>query len=90
MEQKVLAQKVKHFHQVSHTPVARQGNIFKFTNMIHPNKLNASTVPDAGKGLRKYFLRDPNTPEIHITITREEFMTGIKKWEEKTSTSPLG
>lgn len=79
MKQKVLDQKVKHFHQASHTPVARQGDIFKFPNMIHPNELNTSTVPDTGKGLRKYFLRDPNTPKIHTTITQEEFMTGIKQ-----------
>ena len=88
MEQTILEQKTKHFHQALHTPVAQQGNIFKVPHIIHPRDINKSTVPDTSEGLRKFFLWDPNTPEIQTDITREEFTMGIKNEKKKQAHHP--
>lgn len=85
-----MNQTIKHFSQATSTPLPLEGSIVHFPRTIHPWGLMKTPVPDTTNGLKKYFLRELNTPEISTAITPEDFQPGINKWKEKTSTSLLG
>ena len=88
LENKLLEQKIKHFSQATRTTNgATMSKLFQCPRETHPKHLK-TLIPDTPHGLLKYFDRDPNTKEINLKISPEELRTGIKKWKEKTSTSP--
>ena len=90
LEDVVLRHQLHHFGQPNSTPLVKEGTIYDFPSRQHPNALTTSGVPDTSQGLKKYFLRSINTPEISTELDIQTFSHGIRKWKEATSTSPSG
>lgn len=89
METRINKQQSKHFSKANSTPVAQyfqhhpEGTTELFQNF------SQSKILDTTKGLKEWFNRT-TSEEISISITPRDFQQGIKKWRERTSTSPSG
>ena len=90
METKILDQNITHFGQASDTPAAMEGSIYQIPLDTPPNQFHTLLPPDTTQGLKAHFLRLSSTPNIDTRITPAQFISGIRKWKEKTSTSPSG
>ena len=86
LENRVLSQLTTHFGQASNTPLAENGDIYK---ILDGSDINTHGLPDTERGLKKWF-NNTQTPQIATLITDQEFRQGIKRWKERTSTSPSG
>ena len=91
METYVHLQKVSHFSQASGTPLCQDpGHIFRIPMQENTHYLQSDSIPNTTDDIKQFFIRHKNVAEISTEIKPEEFRTGIKKWKEKTTTSPSG
>ena len=89
LEAKIIEQQERHFHQSANTPIATiTDKMMDVTTSLFQNFRN-SQIPDTTTQIKQHFEREDPT-EIPTLLTMEEFHKGIKKWRERTSTSPSG
>jgi hypothetical protein len=106
IHQALLARNKKHFHQAAETPfghgilqdlVGFSGLNSAATDIINGSFLDKHDLPDILPETRQMImelampdqikcLKDP----ISAEITEADFVSGFKKWKERTSTSPSG
>lgn len=86
LESKVFTQLTTHFGQASSTPLAEHGDIY---TILEGSTMKTDDLPDTERGLKKWFTT-ANKQRIATLITDQEFSQGIKRWKERTSTSPSG
>ena len=90
LEQRLVHQQRTHFSQSNTTPLALDGRVYNIPIHAYPRDIMSMDLPDTSQGLKKFFLRGAATPEISMIVHMTDFIQGIQKWKEKTSTSPSG
>ena len=103
VESNIIKQSKKHFQQAQGTPftVKPLSNIRDSKDPLTQEVLNTglpqewlNVIPVCWSNKTVQFIarltRDNSIPVINSTIDMQEFKQGIKKWKEKTTTSPSG
>ena len=89
LETKINEQQNRHFHQSADTPIAQTTDTHPRLEKLLFANFQQSDIPDTSTKLKTFFATR-NKENINTVISQEEFYQGIKKWKEKTSTSPSG
>jgi hypothetical protein len=100
IEDRLLTRNIEHFGQAKDTLFAKAplSKVFGYqgVNQAATQIIEHGAIPEDIAGENTYInkfldkLSSGKVIEVADTITFEEFKTGLQKWKEKTTTSPLG
>jgi hypothetical protein len=101
IEEKLLDRNLKHFGQAEgslfintvYQDISEYEGVSPGVELLLEGKLNVNAMPNldsASRTLLNYLSNGKQLPKIDSTISYETFIAALKKWPEKTSTSPSG